>query len=188
MKRVFYILLLTFSFLDIIRYEETVFAESNGKIKSFEESLFEIGYKPLEEAHEDFEKHFKQKLKLPLRVPPVEFTHYFGRFTDLEGELNDTFERLFVSNKSPENFYTINVRPVKHKISFKIHFVSKSYELSNGDNADFITISGSNVLVFEKENWQYILSINKRISEMVPPEILVEIANSIEYPKVHLLK
>ena len=44
-----------------------------------------------------------------------------------------------------------------------------------------MTISGFNVLVFESENWQYMLSINKQVLDKVTPENLVEIANSIDY-------
>lgn len=45
-----------------------------------------------------------------------------------------------------------------------------------------MTISGFNVLVFDKDNWQYMLSIDKRASDKVTAENLVQIANSIDYP------
>lgn len=44
-----------------------------------------------------------------------------------------------------------------------------------------MTISGFNVLVFERDGWQYMLSIDKRVSDKVTPETLLDIANSIEY-------
>ncbi|MFJ7972320.1 hypothetical protein [Psychrobacillus sp. NPDC096389] len=45
----------------------------------------------------------------------------------------------------------------------------------------YMPISGFNVLVFEKDEWQYMLSINKKVSDKVTPEHLVDIANSINY-------
>ncbi len=36
-------------------------------------------------------------------------------------------------------------------------------------------------LVSERDNWKYILGIDKRVSDKVTPEVLVEIANSIDY-------
>lgn len=42
-------------------------------------------------------------------------------------------------------------------------------------------ISGFNVLAFEREDWQYMLWIDKRVSNKVTPEVLVDIANSIDY-------
>jgi hypothetical protein len=43
------------------------------------------------------------------------------------------------------------------------------------------SIRGLNLLVFEKGNLQYRFSIDKKISEKITPEILVQIANSIDY-------
>jgi hypothetical protein len=43
-------------------------------------------------------------------------------------------------------------------------------------------ISGFNVLVFKRDNWQYMLSIDQRVSDKLTPDTLVLIANSIVYP------
>jgi len=48
----------------------------------FEEIFTEIGYTTAAEAVFKFEEHVKRELKLPLRVPPISFTHQFGRFDD----------------------------------------------------------------------------------------------------------
>lgn len=42
-------------------------------------------------------------------------------------------------------------------------------------------ILGFNLLVFERDNWQYVFSIDKKVSDRVTPEILVQIANSIDF-------
>ena len=52
----------------------------------------EVGYKSVEEAIKEFEDYFKQDLKLPSDNPPLLFTHQFGRFSNLEGDSNDSFE------------------------------------------------------------------------------------------------
>ena len=57
----------------------------------------------------------------------------------------------------------------------------KTFELKNGNEAIYMTISGFKVLVFERENWQYTLNVDKRVLDEVTPEVLVEIANSIDY-------
>ncbi|MCM3164736.1 hypothetical protein [Metabacillus litoralis] len=158
------------------------FANSNDEPHPLEYIYPEIGYKLVEEATSEFEQHFKQNLKLPLRVPPIEFTHYFGRFNDLEGEKNDSFEVEFISDRSPENHYKINVRPLENKIPIRDKFIMGVYDLKNENRATYMTISGFNVLVFDKDNWQYMLSIDKRASDKVTAENLVQIANSIDYP------
>lgn len=40
---------------------------------------------------------------------------------------------------------------------------------------------GFNLLVFESDNWQYMFSIDADVSHKVTPEILVQIANSIDF-------
>ncbi|NRD80904.1 hypothetical protein HPT25_26610 [Bacillus sp. BRMEA1] len=159
----------------------TVFAASNDKSPTYEENLFEIGYQSVDEVLKAFEQHYKRKLRLPCRVPPVAFTHIFGRFSDLDGDLNDTFEVMFISDKSPENHYQVDVRPAKYRISINNKDAIKTYELKDGNKAIYMVTRVSNILIFEKDNWQYMLGINKRISDKVTPQTLVEIANSIDY-------
>ncbi|WLD94639.1 hypothetical protein [Alkalihalobacillus sp. AL-G] len=175
------LLILVFSILISDISLSAAFANENVKPRPYEEIYPEIGYKSVEEAKREFEQHFKKTLKLPLRVPPIEFTHYVGRFSDLEGELNDSFEVEFISDQSPKNHYKINVRPIKHKIPIRDDNVLRLYKLKNGNEAVYTNISGFNVLVFERGSWQYMLSINKKVSDKVSPEILVQIANSIDY-------
>ncbi|MEK3977435.1 hypothetical protein MKZ20_22110 [Psychrobacillus sp. FSL K6-2684] len=177
MTRTISLFLLSYCLLFLL----TEFATANNKPSPYEVIYPEIGYKPVEEASKDFEQHFKQRLKLPLRVPPISFTHHFGRFNDLEGDTNDSFEVEFISDLSSENHYKIDVRPIKYGIPKREKYVLKTFELNNGNEATYMTISGFNVLVFESENWQYMLSINKQVLDKVTPENLVEIANSIDY-------
>lgn len=177
MNRTISLLLISFCLLFFL----TIYATANDKPSSYEETYPEIGYQTVEGALDDFEQHFKQELNLPLRVPPISFTHHFGRFNDLDGDINDSFEVIFINEKLSENHYIINVRPIKNKIPIKEKYVIKTFELKNGIVANYMTILDFNVLVFERNDWQYMLNIDKRVSNKVTPETLLAIANSIDY-------
>ncbi|HWO75649.1 MAG TPA: hypothetical protein VNM69_06965 [Bacillus sp. (in: firmicutes)] len=148
---------------------ESVYAISNDKPRPLEEIYPEIGYKTVEEAVKEFEQHFKHDLKLPLRVPPLTFTHYFGRFNDLGGDMNDYIECVFINENSAEHHYKIDVRHITNKIPIRDKYVKNVFKLNNGTNATYMKISGFNVLVFETDNWQYMLSIDKIVSDKVTP-------------------
>lgn len=154
---------------------------ANDNPSPYEEIYPEIGYKTVEAAADDFEQHFKQQLKLPLRVPPISFTHQFGRFNNLDDDINDSFEVTFINDKLSEHHYKIDVRPIENKLTLKEDYILKVFQLKNGTTATYMKISGFNVLAFERDNWQYMLSIDKRVSNTVTPETLVDIANSIDY-------
>lgn len=177
MNRTVYLFLVSFCTFFLI----TLHASAKDKPSPYEEIYPEIGYKSVEEAVSDFEQHFSQKLKLPLRVPPISFTHHFGRFSDLKYEGNDTLEVTFINDQLSENHYKIDIRPLKYKLPLREKYVVKTYELKNEIVATYMTISGFNVLVFERDNLQYMLSIDKRVSNKVTSETLVDIANSIDY-------
>ena len=176
------LLLVLFGILFCGLYYGTVNAKPNDTPQSFEELFTEVGYKSVADALDDFEHHFNQELKLPTRVPPISFTHYFGRFSNLDGEINDTLEVKFISDQLPDNHFKIDVRPIQHKITFE-KYKSKIYKLKNGTNAKYIDDLkvGFNLLVFERDNWQYMFSIDADVSDKVTPEILVQIANSIDF-------
>ncbi len=153
----------------------------NDSLSPYEEIYPEIGYKTVEAAASHFERHFHQGLKLPLRVPSISFTHHFGRFNDLEGDMNDFFEVTFINHQLPEHHYKITVRPNEFNLPAKKENIVNDFELKNGTSAIYMEISGFNVLSFEREGWQYMLWIDKRVSNKVTPEVLVDIANSIDY-------
>lgn len=177
MNRFISLLLISFSLLFLL----SIYASANDKPRSYEEIYPEVGYTTVEDAVNEFEQHFKQKLKLPLRVPPISFTHQFGRFNDLDGDSNDSLEVIFINEKVSENHYQIIVRPIMNKIPIKEEYVLKTFELKNGIKATYMTISGFNALVFESGDWQYMLNIDKRASNKITPETLLDIANSIDY-------
>lgn len=69
----------------------------------------------------------------------------------------------FINDQLSENHYKIDIRPLKYRLSIREKYVIKTFELKNGDVATYMTISGFNVLVFEKDNLQYMLKIDKRV-------------------------
>lgn len=181
LNKIYPLSLLLFAVFIFGANKEIANASPSDSPQPFEEFFPEIGYKTVEAALKDFEQHFKQELKLPFRVPPISFTHHYGRFSNLDGEMNDQFEVTMISDQAPQKHYKIDVRPVQYKIPFDKN-TSQVLKLNSGHDALFINDSkiGFNMLVFERDQWQYVLSIDKDVSDKVTPEMLVQIANSIE--------
>ena len=182
LKKVFPLFLYLLGFLILGINDGHVSGNTNDNPPPFEEIFLEIGYKSVDVAVDDFEQHFNQEVMLPLRVPPISFTHYFGRFSNLDGEVNDTLEVKFISEHFPNNHFKIDVRPIQHKIPFE-KYKSKVLKLKNGDNAIYTEnlFRSFKLLVFETDHWQYVFSINKDVSDEVTPEVLVQIADSIDF-------
>lgn len=159
---------------------QNVKAESGHE--SFEKFLWEIGYQEISAALQKSEKHFKRSIALPTQLPPVAFTHSFGRFNNLEGKANDDFEVVFINFNSPQQHYKIRIKPIDHRLEFKEGDIDQKFTLKDGSDALFIRkkLLGFYLLVFEKDGWQYVLSIDKRIADQVTPEVLVSIANSVK--------
>ncbi|WP_042354526.1 hypothetical protein [Bacillus rubiinfantis] len=181
MIRKFYFMISMISFIILLLANEMVYANQVNTPPSFEEKFTEVGYKPVKDAVKEFENHFKQDVKFPKIKPSLSFTHEFGRFyEDKEYDTNDFLSIHFVNEKSPENNYKIDIRPLKNKLVFKNSGNQKVYTLKNGQEAIYLNDHIMNFLVFEKDNWQYMLGLDKKVSNKITPENLVQIANSIE--------
>ncbi|WP_409252681.1 hypothetical protein V1502_01775 [Bacillus sp. SCS-153A] len=163
--------------------DEPVLSNELNRHPSGEDVYQEIGYTTPEEAASEFENYFKQDLRLPLRVPPIQFTHILGRFNNLNGDENDSFEIKYINEKAPDNHYKITIRPIPQKLKYTDDEVIKTIKLKDGSKAVYLDHSGFNVLVFEKDHWQYMLSVNKSVSALMLPGTLVQIANSIDSPE-----
>ncbi len=159
-------------------YIGKVNANSHFQPRTIEESYLEIGYKSVGEALRDFEHHYKEELQLPLRVPPVVYTHVFAR--TIEGYKGDLFEMEFINEKSNKNNFLISVAP-KDSIEILDKEVTNEFKLKSGNTAYLLDKGKAILLIFEKDNLQYRFSIDKRISEKITSEILVQIANSSDY-------
>jgi hypothetical protein len=75
----------------------------------------------------------------------------------------------------------IFIQPAKYGLPIRKEHIDRTLKLEDGNKAIYsVNIArGMNLLVFEKNGFQYILSVDKSISDKVTPEVLVEIANSI---------
>ena len=174
-------LLFLFSILILETNTGTVYANPNDTPPSLEEKFAEVGYKSVEEEVKEFENHFKRDVNLPQIKPSIDFSHQFGRFyEDKKYDINDFLSIHFVNEKSPENNYKVDIRPSKNKVVFKNKDTQQVYTLQNGQKAIYTNEQVMNFLVFEKDNWQYMLGIDKKVSNIVTPEVLVDIANSID--------
>ncbi|WP_230504249.1 hypothetical protein [Sutcliffiella rhizosphaerae] len=149
--------------------------------EEFQQELFELGYSEVHFALKESEAHFKKDIALPVQMHPIEFTHSFGRFSNMNGELNGRFEIEYIHVNKTDNHYMIGITPKKDGKQFREELIDKTYKLKNGSEAIYTTnfARGFNILMFENEGLQYTLSINKAVSDQVKPETLVEIANSI---------
>ena len=156
-------------------------AKANYTSEEFQQSFFELGYKGIHEALEENNNHFKQDIALPVQLPPIAFTHGFGRFSNLDGESNDKLEIDYLNKDVPQNHYKIFVQPVKYRLIFKEDLIDQRLKTNDGNEALYSTkaVRSFNLLVFNKNEFQYILSVDKRISDKVTPELLIEIADSI---------
>jgi hypothetical protein len=156
-------------------------ANANYTSEEFQQSFSEMDYKGIHQALDENNKHFKQAIALPVQLPPIAFTHGFGRFINLDGESNDKLEINYLNKDVPQNHYKIFVQPVKYGLDFKEDLIDQKLKTNDGNEALYSTkaVRGFNLLVFKKNEFQYILSVDKRISDKVTPELLVEIADSI---------
>lgn len=157
-------------------------ANANYSSEKFQKSLFDIGFKEVSVALEESNKHFNGDIPLPVQIPPIAFTHAFGRLSDLNGEINDGFEIEYRHKDKLKNHYMIWIKPAKYGLPIRNDEIDQTIQLKDGSKAIYSSkISrGFNLLVFEKNGWQYVLNINKAVSDQVPPQILSEIANSVE--------
>ncbi|MFJ7916903.1 MULTISPECIES: carbon monoxide dehydrogenase [unclassified Lysinibacillus] len=150
---------------------------------SFEEKFAEGGYISVEKSVKKFEYHCKCKVKLPQLMPPISFTHQFGKFyEDKKYNVNDALSIMFVNKEIKENIYKIEIRSIENKISFKdkLNFKGKEYTLQDDTKAIYFEDQLFNFFVFEKNNLQYLLGIYKEVTNTDTPHTLVKIANSLK--------
>lgn len=151
----------------------------NTNVNSLENFLLDIGYKEVNKALQESKNYFNRDIALPTQLPPVTFTHNFGRFNHSFGKENDQFEITYINENVGQNRYQIRIKPVQYKLEFSDEKIEHTIKLNDGSAAIYSTKLSLDVLVFEKDKWQYTLLVDKRISNTVTEEVLVDIANSI---------
>lgn len=151
-------------------------AEQNSP-PSFDELYKEFGYTSIEEAVKEFENHFHCKVELPEMAPPISFTHQFGRFVeDKRYKVNDNLGIMFVNEDQRRNIFKIDIRPAHNKLILE----GKEYVLQYGGKGIYIVSSGYHFYVFEENNLQYLLGFPQEASDVVTPDKLVRIADSVK--------
>ncbi|MFC5605068.1 carbon monoxide dehydrogenase [Sporosarcina koreensis] len=151
-------------------------AEQNSP-PSFDELYKEFGYTSIEQAVNEFENHFHCKVELPEMVPPISFTHQFGRFyEDKRYKTNDNLGIMFVNEDQRRNIFKIDIRPVHNKLIFD----GKEYVLQYGGKGIHFESFNFQFYVFEKNNLQYLLGVHQEATDVEMPDTLARIADSVK--------
>lgn len=176
MKKFF--MLMTIAFLCFFTSENS---QAKKEPEPFEGNYLRIGYSDITKALQKSEEHFEQTVALPTQIPPVPFTHIFGRLNDSVGNENDELEIKFLHKDLSQNHYSIRIKPIEYRLEIKEKHISRKNKLKDGNVAIFSNmITGFDLLIFEKYGFQYILSVDDKISINITEELLLNIANSIE--------
>ncbi|MFE0555021.1 DUF3889 domain-containing protein [Paenibacillus sp. NPDC058910] len=145
-----------------------------------QQAIFESGGELVEEALRSCGKHFGTAIFLPPQLPSVAFTHQYGRCYDMEGGLDEHLEVHYWNRYKPEHDYKIALYPLENKQQLK-HLSFQESELADHTTAKFYKgpINTLQLLVFEKGNWQYLLTAANRASSKISQQELTEIAESL---------
>lgn len=148
--------------------------------EGLEKSYYDLGYKKITEAVKETETYYNNTLELPKKLPQLDFTHSFGRFSSR----NETLEIKYLNEK--EHFsYIINIIPARNGEHQKNLF--SNYDnivlLKDGTQAYYSTSrEGEKAVItfmFIKNDWVYMLNIRESILDD-PISKLTEISNSID--------
>ncbi|MNG00857.1 hypothetical protein D3C84_838100 [compost metagenome] len=191
MKRVFLTSLLLFSWVTAKTY--ALDADTQNEVPPFEKPYLEIGYKSVGEALKECEAINQRELQLPIKLPPMPFTHHLGRCINDQGDHNDQLQIEYLHEARGKNHYNIDVRPIEQRMDFEnSKRGKKKYKLNDGSEAIYFTTKttktggGFNVLAFDKNGWQYLLSVDSRIGNQVTADVLVGIAESVVQTRTQL--
>ena len=174
LNKIFPFLLLFVIYLFVETNVGTAFADVQDTTPYFEDHSVRVGYKTVDEAVSEFEKNCDCVVKLPSMIPDLQFTHEFGAFyKDYKDRQKDLLQIRFVNREQKNNIFKIDVRP--RKVSYE----GKEYTLQDGTKGIYVEHHIFHVFVFEKNNLQYIVSIDKNVADIDPTEVLMAVANSI---------
>ncbi|WP_127529952.1 hypothetical protein [Paenibacillus kobensis] len=184
MKRIFLMGLLVFGLVTAKTY--AIGADTQNDAPPFEKPYLEIGYKSVGEALKECEALNQRELQLPIKLPPMRFTHHLARCVHDKGNYNDELQIEYLHEAQGKNHYNIDIRPTEQKIDFgKSNRRKIKYKMNDGSEAIYFTtrtpntMGGFNTIVFEKNGWQYRLSVDSRMGNQVTADVLVGIAESV---------
>ena len=174
MKKIAYYLVFVISAILFLFVNFKMYALEDAP-STFEKKYTEAGYKSIEDSVKEFEAFCKCEVKLPEVLPPILFTHGFGRFLEDKKYINDVLEIRYVHENTTENIFKIDIQLLTNKMIFQ----GKEYILQDGTRAVYFEREYFNFMVLEKNNLQFILGTSNKITDIEAAEELVRIANSI---------
>ncbi|MCM3257714.1 YqzG/YhdC family protein [Paenibacillus lautus] len=147
---------------------------------SFQQAIFESGAELAEEAIRACEKRFGREIQLPPQVPAVAFTHQYGRCYGTHAGLDEHLEIHYRNEFKPENDYRIELYPVENRQQLE-HLSFQALELTEQTTAKFYKgpLNTLQLLVFEKADWQYLITTANRASTEIGQRELTDIAQSL---------
>lgn len=146
----------------------------NAESEDLESIYLEGGYKETSKALNEANAFFKKNILLPTRLPAVEFTHIFSRFSTLG---NPKLEISFLNENSGTTHYKIFVTSLDYKMEYQNENAVRM-KLKNGSEGIYLIKEHFSSLIFEKNEFQYILMVDN--NHQVSSENLIQIANSIK--------
>ncbi|AFH62303.1 DUF4367 domain-containing protein [Paenibacillus caseinilyticus] len=154
----------------------------------YDQFIKSASFEPLNKALKECEEHFKRNINLPMKLPQISFTHQMAVCIRDKNGTNSMLEISHLNQYDGNHHYSIRVNPLETKFT-KFPFdqdVIKVYTLKDGSKAIYGTTrkrrnekASFNLLVFEKGNLQYTLSIDADIEGVVTADSLVQIAESV---------
>jgi len=141
----------------------------------YEDHSKRVGYKSVDEAVKEFEKYCNCVVKLPTMILDEQFTHEFGAvYKDKKNSENIQLQIRFVNREMRNNILKIDIHTNPSDYEGNI------YPLNNEQTGIYSEQNTFSVFVFEKNNLQYVVSIDKELTNLHSPQLLIDIANSIE--------
>lgn len=141
----------------------------------------QLGFKEGMGAVNQFEQANGIKLELPTKKPPITFTHVYSRFKNNQGLINDSVEIIYKNGRETKQHYVIRVGHKGASLPIAVNKSTNEIKLNDGSNAYYFNekIDGYHLFVFTHGDFQYVIGINKEISNIVTESELKEIAESL---------
>ncbi|SEL97861.1 Protein of unknown function [Paenibacillus sp. cl141a] len=146
----------------------------------FQQAIFESGAELAEEAIRACEKRFGREIHLPPQMPAVAFTHRYGRCYGTHAGLDEHLEIHYRNEFKPENDYRIELYPLENRQQLE-HLSFQALKLTEQTAAKYYRgpLNTLQLLVFEKADWQYLLTTANQSSTEIGQRELTEIAQSL---------
>lgn len=156
-----------------------------GVMERYQNQVLESGAHSIVDAVNACQEHFGAgQIPLPIELPPVEFTHQYGRCLDT-GSVEPHLDIQYIHSLKPENEYRLEVYPAGS--GPKLAYLSfREVPLDEDTRGRYYQgpVQSLQLLTYTKGNWQFLLSSSYRPDSKVQEKHLTSIARShIRYVK-----